>query len=126
MKIKSFIICSLICVFLCSCGANKPKIDPYLGTWNLVIEDTPQGNIKAEMTISNQESNDYIVEVKSDVGSFQLEELVLADSKMKGNFIVQGMDWTLSGTFQGNDFEGFVSGEGFLFDANGKKATTSN
>lgn len=126
MKTKNFTLIALFCVLLYNCGTSKAKVDPFLGTWNMVIEDTPQGDIAAEMTISKEETNDYICQVKSDVGTFNLNEMVLTDSKIKGNFVAAGMEMTLSGTFEGSDFRGFVSGEGFLFDANGKKSTASN
>ena len=103
------------------CGASKPTVDPYVGVWNLVIAGTPQGDIKAEMSINMTEDKGYNGQVKSDVGAFKLNNLSIKDSKLAADFEVQGMDLDLNGIFSGPDFKGFVTGDGFTFDANGTK-----
>ncbi|PTM07235.1 MAG: hypothetical protein DA407_10645 [Bacteroidetes bacterium] len=120
---KAHLILGLVSLFiLTSCGAGKNvKVDPYIGTWSLLIEDTPQGDVSSTMTILKNEQGAYIGTLNSDLGTFNLSNLSIADNKIAGVFVVQDMDFDLTGNFEDAVFKGFVSGMGTDFKANGKK-----
>jgi hypothetical protein len=108
--------------FLASCGSSKSlKVDPYIGSWSLLIEDTPQGDVPATLTILKSEDGNYSGSISSDMGTFKLSDLSLVAHKISGVFVVQDIDFDLSGTFEANTFKGYVSGMGADFKANGGK-----
>ena len=120
---KTYFILGLVSLFiLTSCGSSKRvKVDPYLGTWSLLIEDTPQGDVASTMTILKNEAGAYTGTLSSDLGTFNLSDLSIVESKLSGAFVVQDMDFDLTGNFVESTFKGFVSGMGADFKANGKK-----
>ena len=120
---KSHLILGMVSLFiLTSCGAGKNvKIDPYIGTWSLLIEDTPQGDVTSTMTILKNEEGAYSGTLNSDMGTFKLSNLSIVENKISGVFVVQDMDFDLTGNFEDTIFKGFVSGMGADFTANGKK-----
>lgn len=120
---KPYYILGVIALFLItSCGTSKTiKVDPYIGTWSLLIEDTPQGDVTSTLTILKNEEGAYSGTINSDMGTFKLSNLSIADNKISGIFVVQDMDFDLTGNFEDTLFKGFVSGMGADFTANGKK-----
>ena len=121
---KIHLVLSLIALFMitsCSPGKNAVKVDPYIGAWSILIEDTPQGDVSSTMTILKNEANEYTGNVVSDVGTFDLSNLSIEDSKISANFVVQDMDFDITGTFEITVFKGFISGMGEDYTANGTK-----
>jgi major membrane immunogen (membrane-anchored lipoprotein) len=120
---KTHLILSLVSLFLlASCGSSKiAKVDPYIGSWSLLIEDTPQGDVSATLTILKSEDGNYSGSISSDMGTFKLSNLSIVEHKISGSFVVQDMDFDLTGTFEDTLFKGYVSGMGADFKSNGKK-----
>ena len=121
---KTTLVLGLIALFMitsCGTGKNAVKVDPYIGAWSILIEDTPQGDVSSTMTILKNESNEYSGTVVSDVGTFELNNLSITDSKISANFVVQDMDFDITGTFESTVFKGFISGMGEDYTANGTK-----
>lgn len=120
---NSQIIFGLITLFLVtSCGSSKTaKVDPYIGAWSLLIEDTPQGDVSSTLSILKNEEGQYSGTLNSDMGTFKLNNFKIADNKLSGVFAVQDMDFDLTGSFEDTFFKGFVSGMGADFKSNGKK-----
>lgn len=123
MKKPTYIL-SLIVLFLmtsCGTGKNAAKIDPYIGAWSMSIEDTPQGDVSATMTIIKNDAGEYSGNLNSDLGLMKLENIKIEESKISATFVTQDMDFNLTGTFQETVFKGYVSGMGYDFKADGKK-----
>jgi hypothetical protein len=120
---KAHLVLGIISLFILSnCGAGKmPKVDPYLGTWSLLIEDTPQGDVNATMTILKNEAGAYTGTLSSDMGAFKLTNFNIEANKLSGVFVVQDMDFDLTGDFVETTFNGFVSGMGADFTTSGSK-----
>lgn len=120
---KAYLVLGMVSLFLlASCGAGKmAKVDTYLGTWSLLIEDTPQGDVNATMTILKNEAGAYTGTLSSDMGAFKLNDLSIEASKLLGVFVVQDMDFDLTGNFVETNFNGFVSGMGADFKTSGSK-----
>ncbi|TJY33481.1 hypothetical protein [Pontimicrobium aquaticum] len=121
---KPTLFLSFIALFIItSCGSSKKaaKVDPYIGAWNMLIEDTPQGNVSATMTILKNDAGEYSGTLNSDLGLINLKDVKIIESKISASFITQDMDFDLTGTFQEMMFKGFVSGMGYDFKADGKK-----
>jgi len=121
---KTHLVLSLIALFMitsCGPGKNAVKVDPYIGAWSILIENTPQGDVSSTMTILKNEANEYTGNVVSDVGTFELSNLNITDNKISANFVVQDLDFDITGTFESTVFKGFISGMGEDYTANGNK-----
>lgn len=122
MKKSHIISCLLVLFLITSCGSSKNiKVDPYIGAWSLLIENTPQGDVSAKMSLLKSEQGIYSGTISSDMGTFKLNDLSIVENKLSGTFIVQDMDFDLTGNFEDMLFKGFVSGMGADFKSNGKK-----
>lgn len=121
---KSFVLFVLFSSLLISnCGPSKSviKVDPYIGSWNLLIEDTPQGNVSATMTITKNTEGTYSGSVNSDVGAFDFYEIKIMDGKLSAGFMIQGAEFDIIGNFEDLHFKGYVSGMGEDYQTNGNK-----
>jgi len=120
---KTCLFFGFIALFLVTnCGSSKnAKIDPYIGAWSLLIEDTPQGDVSSTLSILKNESGEYSGTLNSDLGIFKLSNFKIMDLKLSGSFVVQDIDFDLTGNFEETIFKGFVSGMGSDFKSNGKK-----
>jgi len=87
----------------------------------MLIEDTPQGDVAATMTIMKNEENAYAGTLNSDMETFSLSDLKIIERKISATFVVQEMDFDLTGNFEDTLFKGFVSGMGADFKADAKK-----
>ncbi|MBA6151462.1 hypothetical protein [Gelidibacter maritimus] len=121
---KSYLLFVLFSSLLIThCGSSKSvvKVDPYIGSWSLLIEDTPQGNISATMMITKNTEGAYSGRVNSDVGAFDLYDVQIMDSKLSAGFMVQGAEFDIIGDFDDMFFKGYVSGMGEDYPTNGNK-----
>ncbi|MCB0463783.1 MAG: hypothetical protein R2816_07135 [Flavobacteriaceae bacterium] len=122
MKNSHLILAIVSVLVISSCGSSKSaKVDPFIGAWSLLIEDTPQGDVSSTLTIFKNESGEYTGNLNSDLGSFNLNNFQILDNRLSGAFVVQDIDFDLIGNFEETLFKGFVSGMGADFKANGKK-----
>ncbi|SDB30585.1 hypothetical protein SAMN03097699_0611 [Flavobacteriaceae bacterium MAR_2010_188] len=112
----------LVLFLLSSCGTSRlVNIDPYIGTWNLTVQNTEQGDIGAAMTIIKDENGSYTGNVISDLGNFMLNDLTIENTRLSSKFEVSGMAFDLTGNFNGEDFSGFVSSTNTEYKTVGKK-----
>ena len=112
---------TLLIVFSCSSLKKTIKVDPYIGNWSLLIEDTPQGDIATNLVISIMADGSYSGILSSDMGSFELDDFEIIEQKLSAIFYYQQIDFDVTGTFKDMSFNGYVSGMGEDFRANGKK-----
>ncbi len=127
MKAKLSTILIAVFFIATSCSgsktvAEKPKVDPVIGTWNIVITNTPQGDIENAMIISKNAENVYAGEISTMGTSMNLDNVVIAESVLTSTFVYEGMDFELKGTFTDAVFNGEVVGMGSSFPATGVKA----
>lgn len=108
-----------------NCGSTKSQsaveVDPYIGAWSLLVEDTPQGNVAATMTLTKNSEGSYSGSVNSELGAFDLYDVNISDQKLSAGFTIQQADFDLIGNFENTSFQGHVSGMGADFPASGKK-----
>ena len=112
---------ALIVVFSCGSLKKTIKVDPYIGNWSLLIEDTPQGDIATNLVISIMADGSYSGILSSDMGSFELDDFEIIEQKLSAIFYYQQIDFDVTGTFEDMSFNGYVSGMGEDFRAYGKK-----
>jgi hypothetical protein len=126
MKTKYIICAFLLTSLMIGCGSTKTIINPndkLLGNWNLVAEDTPQGDVPIIMTITKSEAGIFAGSFNSIMGNFQMSNLILKDGAISCNFYVQGIPFEFKGVFTNDEFKGKTSGQGQDYVTNGKKTT---
>ena len=105
------LIFSLGLFIFMSCATSKKLAESYTGKWGYDIE-TPQGNYNGNMEII-QAGKTYTGKLNSDMGSVDLNNLVIKDGKLTADFDMMGNTINISGNFQGEVFNGNVDAGGF-------------
>ncbi len=124
MKKIFFALFAVFTLSLTNCGSSKATVNPILGTWNLTVEGTPQGNIATDLIIAKNEANQYVGNLTSAMGNSTLQGLSIEENKLTANFQIQGMDFNISGKFEKDTFDGIVSGMGEFYKTKGTKLQT--
>ena len=96
-------------MFSCA-GSKKSKVDPYVGEWEYTIQTQEGGDMDVVMTISKTE-NEYSGFLSSDLGSVDLQELVIEESKLSAWFDFQGYELSMKGAFEGDTYNGTTAYE---------------
>ena len=85
----------------------KKVEDPYAGTWDYVVKNTPEGDMKGEMIIGKN-GEGYTAEMNGYTVNANLEDLSIKDQTIEGSFDYQGMEVIIKGKFEGNMLKGDV------------------
>jgi len=124
MKIK-YITCAFIFTSLMlSCGSTKNAISPddkFIGEWNLVTKDTPQGDVPVTMTISKDKAENFVGTLTSMIGEITMSNLILKNGAISCDFEVQGIFFEFRGVFDRNEFKGQTLGPSESYITIGKK-----
>ena len=105
------VILAVILLLWTGCASTKKLSSAYVGKWDYDL-DTPQGNIKGYMDIKN-DGKVFTASFNSDMGSVDLNDLVIQDGKLTANFDMQGNTIDVSGSFNGDLFDGKIGAGGF-------------
>jgi hypothetical protein len=103
-----FILVALL--FWYGCAATKTTASKYVGNWDFVVRNLPDGDVNGMMTIS-QEGDAYTGNIKSDDGSISIsmEDLKIEDDQLTSTFYFQGMKIDMAGEFDGGNLAGSIS-----------------
>ena len=90
------------------CAATKTTAK-YVGNWDYVVKNLPDGDINGIMTISHDGEN-FNGDIKSDDGNITItiEDLKIEEDKLSSYFYFQGMKIDMSGEFDGNAYTGSI------------------
>jgi len=101
-----------------STKSSKTAIPNYIGQWNYSLE-LPDQTIDGYLKFS-QEGEEVIGMIGGDEEEMPLSDFIIDDEKASGNFETMGYYVNMSGTFEGDVFNGKMSAEGyeFPFEAN--------
>ncbi len=101
--------------------SKKADVDPYLGHWNIVITETPQGTLENVLIIAKNDDKAYTGSIDADTGTINLTNLKIENNQLTSNFMFEGMEFELKGVFTDKLFQGEVIGMGSSFPTSGKK-----
>lgn len=106
----SFSLILLSVLLWTGCAATKTTASKYVGNWNYIVKNLPDGDVKGIMSI-NQSGDTFTGDIKSDDGNIaiKMEELKIEGGKLSSYFYFQGMKINMDGEFSGNEFNGKVS-----------------
>ena len=97
-------------IILAGCAASKVTVSPYVGNWQYTAQ-SQDGELAVIMTI-NETENGYSGYLSSDMGSVDLSDLVIEDSKLTASFEIGGYEIPVKGTFDGDIFDGTSTWDG--------------
>ncbi len=83
-------------------------LDPYVGAWDFIVENTPSGDESGVINIGADGGN-YFAYLDSEMGEMRLEEITIRDRKLKGYFRYKGFRVNVKGVFDQNTLEGKVA-----------------
>ena len=102
----------------------KKMEDPFVGTWDYVVRDTPDGDVKGTLIISKT-TDTYAAMLSSDQGEADLNGFSIEDNAMSGTFDFQGYELTMKGTFNGKMLKGDIGVEYMSFPLEATKVEES-
>jgi len=104
-------------LILLSCASSKTKVSPYVGDWHYTFPTMEGGEMSATMTI-NEIENGYSGFLSSEMGTVDLQDLVIEDGNLSAKFDIQGYILTMKGTFEGDTYTGTTTFDGNEFPMN--------
>jgi len=104
----------IVAMFIFGCAATKVTVSPYVGEWHYTYQNMDGTDAAAVMTITEMEKV-YKGVLSSQMGSVDLQDLVIADGKLTAKFDIQGYLMTLKGSFEGDTYTGTVNIDGNEF-----------
>ena len=103
-------------------GTKASKEAKYVGDWEYLVKDTPNGDVTGVMAIT-REGEVYIGKLTSDMGEIPLNDLSIVEDKLSANFDIQGMRLDMNGTFEGPQFTGTIGVDYTTFPMTATKRT---
>jgi hypothetical protein len=104
-----------IALFILGCATSKvAKVSPYVGEWHYTYQNMDGTDAAAIMTITEAE-NVYTGVLSSQMGSVDLQDLVITDGKLTAKFDIQGYVMSMKGGFEGDTYTGSVIIDGNEF-----------
>ena len=83
----------------------------YIGEYESLVKDTPNGDIQGTFTIKHDGSN-YFATIGSDQGSRKVEDFKIDGNILTGYFNIESYKINLKGTITGNNISGNMEVEG--------------
>lgn len=100
----------LVCLFT-ACATSRQAANSPLGSWDFIVKNTPYGNVQGQMVIE-QQGDAYTGELRSDQGNVSLKNINISDKQLTSNFMMDGNNLSLKGSFEGDTFTGEVGAGG--------------
>jgi hypothetical protein len=91
------------------------------GNWNYTVTGTPNGTVEGTMTITKN-GDSYSGELQSPIGSTNLNNLEIEGQTLSADFDYSGTEIQMSGTFEGDSFNGEVAAGYDSFDMTANRA----
>ena len=110
---KNAILLIVFSSLIFACKSSKTNESKYVGNWHYTFE--MEGTEYAAYMTINKVEDGYTGSLTSDIGSVDLDDLVIEEDKLTASFDVQGYVMDLKGTFDGEAFHGSSSIEGYEF-----------
>ena len=103
----------LLATFWTGCKSSKVTESKYNGEWPYTFE--MEGTEYAAIMTINKVENGYSGALSSEMGSVDLDNLVIEEDKLKASYDIQGYVLDLEGTFEGETFKGLSNIDGYEF-----------
>ena len=106
-KINALFAIVLI-VILASCASTKNTWSP-IGAWDYTVSDTPNGDTFGKFIITEEDGKQVGKFMSSEYGDANITEFNIDENNLlNGKLFLAGMDLSISGTFEGEAFNGVI------------------
>ena len=115
--IPKLVLSLIAACLLGACATLQTQVDPTVGEWKYVIENLPRGEPEGTFTIA-KDGDGYTgtLQRKGNEDSVSLDDIAMESGVLESsNFQAQGNTVVMSGTFEGDSFEGTLSVMGRTF-----------
>jgi len=113
--IRNFALLLAVVLAFSSCSATKvgKKVNPYVGTWEYVVEDLPM-DIDGTLLITEVEGvlKGTLV---NPMGEMEMDKLTIVDDVLAAELNADGILVEFEGKFTENSYEGFFLAQGAEF-----------
>lgn len=106
-------------LFSCA-GSKKAKVDPFVGEWEYTAPTQDGGQMDVIMTIEKTEDV-YSGYLSSDMGSVDLQDLIIKEGNLRASFDIEGYVLTMKGAFEGDTYNGVTNYDGNEWPMNATK-----
>lgn len=93
-----------------SCASSKKAAEISIGSWDYVIKGTPDGDTEGVLIIE-KEGDNYTGSLNTSQGSLPLDDVEIEDNVLTSSFNYSGYTIDMTGTFEGDAFDGKCSVE---------------
>lgn len=108
--ISKFVFSLVAVSLLGACATLQTQVDPTIGEWQYVIESLPRGEPEGTFTIANGGDGYTGTLLRKGGDTVALDEIAMENSVLESSrFQAEGNAVTMSGTFEGDSFEGTLS-----------------
>ena len=102
--LSRLVLILLFGIFLSACKSGKTTESKYVGDWHYTFE--MEGTEYAAFMTINKVEDGYSGSLTSDLGTVQLNDVLIEDDKLTATFDIQGYEINLEGVFDGETFKG--------------------
>ena len=117
-KVLSLPLFGMICLLFTHCsGPNrladvqiksvKPGGDPYIGSWHVVVKDTPYGDYPCEVNIEKS-GGIYAAQIQASIGTVPFKKMHIEDDLFYGHFYHKGLKVKVKGELTGQKLQGTI------------------
>ena len=110
---KSAILIFAFGILIAGCKSSKTTESKYVGECHYTFE--MEGTEYAAIMTINKVKDGYTGALSSEMGSVNLDNLVIEDDKLKASCDIQGYVLDLEGTFDGDTFNGLSTIDNYEF-----------
>jgi hypothetical protein len=109
---RTTVLVVVLGMMVAGCKSTKTTEESkYVGEWHYTFE--MEGTEYAAIMTINKAENGYSGALSSEIGSVDLDNLVIEDDKLNASYDIQGYILDLEGTFSGETFSGVSTIEGY-------------
>ncbi|RMF32529.1 MAG: hypothetical protein D6765_00210 [Bacteroidetes bacterium] len=119
MKKLLFLGAMLAAVLIFS-AESCPSKNALVGTWDYVVSNTPEGDVRGQMVISKK-GKEWSGKLIVNGQESPVKNLEVEDQTFKFTTTAQGYNVSINGQVEGQSFKGSVWVEGYEFPIEGKK-----
>lgn len=113
--IKHFALLLTVLIAFSSCALLKlgKKSNPYVGTWDYVVEEIPV-DIDGTFVLTEEEGVLKCTLINP-MGEMELDEIAIEEGELKASIDADGTLVELEGTFEGDSYSGMLYAQGSKF-----------
>ena len=104
-----------------SCSASKKITNPFLGSWDYTIANTPMGDVNGELVFTESEEKAISGLMMSDQGTLDMNNVQIEGNTISGDLMFEGTPLKMEASLEGTQMTGMIRSEFGDFPITGVK-----